>query len=157
VEYQKVAGKLLIDKGSVSQNYLKTCFIVGIQHITGVLNYIGTQINTQYDKITFCNFSIIETINDKLKTFVRLNTPNTGVSPTSYLNRVPGLLACSFMVKNQGFNTKRFRLHLNLFFFNPLFISNSGYYTKLHKPATEFHRAIQMICRYYKILVTSNL
>ena len=43
---------------------------------------MGNQINTLYDKITLRNFSIIETINDTLKTFVRLNTPGTGALPT---------------------------------------------------------------------------
>ncbi|MBE0649597.1 MAG: hypothetical protein IH595_02035 [Bacteroidales bacterium] len=39
-------------------------FIDGIQRITGIRNYIGNLINTLYDKITFCHFSITGTIND---------------------------------------------------------------------------------------------
>ena len=83
MEYQKVAGKLLTDKRSVSQNYLRTGFTDGIQRITVIRNSIGNQINNLYDKITLRNFSIIETMNDKLKTFVRLNIPGTVAVPTS--------------------------------------------------------------------------
>lgn len=42
-------------------------------------------------KFSLRNFSIIETIDDTLKTFVRLNTPGIGASPTSYQI---GSLAC---------------------------------------------------------------
>ncbi|MBE0650855.1 MAG: hypothetical protein IH595_08430 [Bacteroidales bacterium] len=45
-------------------------FVDGIQHITGLRDYMGNQINTLYVKITLRKFSIIETINNKLKTFV---------------------------------------------------------------------------------------
>ncbi|MBE0650653.1 MAG: hypothetical protein IH595_07405 [Bacteroidales bacterium] len=81
-------------------------FIDGIQRITGLRIYMGNQINTLYDKITLRKFSIIETINDKLKTFVRLNTPGTGALPTVLSNRVP--------------------VTAQLSFFNPLLISISG-------------------------------
>jgi len=66
-------------------------FFDGIQCITGILDYTGNQINTLYDNIRLRNFSIIETINEKLKTFVRLNSPGTGALPTSYQM---GSLAC---------------------------------------------------------------
>ena len=102
MEYKKVAGKLLADKRSDSQNYLKTCLLHGIQRITGIINYMGNQINTLYDNIRLRNFSIIETVNDKLKTFDRLNTSGTGTLSTILANRVSGLLACSLMAKKPG-------------------------------------------------------
>ena len=52
----------------------------------------------------------------------KINRPNgLGINP----------LSASFMEKTREFNTKLFQLPINSFFFNPLFISNSGYYIAL--------------------------
>jgi len=118
---------------------LENLFIDGIQCNTGIRNYVGNQINTLYDNITLRNFSIIETIKDTLKTFVRLNAPGTGALPTFYQM---GSLACwpAFLwQKNQVFNRKRFRLLLNSFFLNFLLISNSGY-KKIQKLKAKIQR-----------------
>lgn len=64
---KNVHGKLVGDKGYISQKLFEKLFVDGIQLITKVKKNMKNSLMSAYDKILLRKRAIIETINDELK------------------------------------------------------------------------------------------
>nr|WP_243456719.1 IS982 family transposase [Polaribacter batillariae] len=69
----KIYGKLYADKGYVGKDLMQLLFADGLHLITHIKNNMKNSLMTMSDKILLRKRSVIETVNDELKIFVKLN------------------------------------------------------------------------------------
>lgn len=69
---KNVKGKLVDDKGYMSQKLFERLFVDGIQLITKVRKNMKNSLMSDYDKILLRKRAIIETINDELKNICQI-------------------------------------------------------------------------------------
>ena len=97
----KIFGKLFADKGYIGQKLFEQLFIDGIHLITGLKRNMKNCIMSISDKILLRKRSIIETINDKLKNICQVEHSRYRWFGDFLTNLISGLLAYSFLPKNQ--------------------------------------------------------
>lgn len=68
---KNISVKLLADKGYISKELISILFINGIQLVTSIRKNMENQLMSITDKILLRKRSMIETINDSLKMFVK--------------------------------------------------------------------------------------
>ncbi len=73
---KKIIGSLYADKGYISKELTTLLFDQGLHLITGIKNNMKNVIMTMKDKILLRKRSVIETINDQLKTLLKQNIPD---------------------------------------------------------------------------------
>jgi len=91
--HERIFGKLIGDKGYISQTLFEQLFIDGIHLITKIRKNMKNCLMHIHDKILLRKRALIETVNDELKISVRSNTPDIAVlrilSPTSFQGLLP--------------------------------------------------------------------
>ena len=77
---EKIFGKLVANKGYISRSLFEELFVDDIHLITRIRKNMKNSLMHLRDKILLRKRSLIETVNDELKTIVQINTPATGAS-----------------------------------------------------------------------------
>ncbi len=95
----KVKGKLYGDKGYISAKLTQILFVDGVQLITGIRNKMKNCLLELKDKILLRKRSIIETINDELKTIFQVEHSRHRSFENFISNLISGLIAYSFFPK----------------------------------------------------------
>jgi hypothetical protein len=100
----KLWGKLIGDRGYISQALFEQLFAEGVQLITPIRKNMKNRLMPLWDKLLLRKRSIIETINDQLKNISQIaHTRHRSV--TNFLvNLVAGLLAYSHQPKKPSLN-----------------------------------------------------
>ncbi len=102
--HKKVFGKLVGDKGYISQTLFEQLFIDGIHLITKIRKNMKNSLMQIKDKILIRKRSLIETVNDELKNMCQVeHTRHRGFS-NFITNLLSGLIAYSFFPKKPSMN-----------------------------------------------------
>ncbi len=100
----KLWGKLIGDRGYISQVLFEELFAKGVQLITPIRKNMKNRLMPLWDKLLLRKRSIIETINDQLKNISQIaHTRHRGVA-NFLVNLVAGLLAYSHQPKKPSLN-----------------------------------------------------
>jgi hypothetical protein len=102
--HKKVFGKLVGDKGYISQTLFEQLFIDGIHLITKIRKNMKNSLMQIKDKILIRKRALIETVNDELKNMCQVeHTRHRGF--TNFItNLLSGLIAYSFFPKKPSLN-----------------------------------------------------
>lgn len=102
--HKKVFGKLVGDKGYISQTLFEQLFIDGIHLITKIRKNMKNSLMQIKDKILIRKRALIETVNDELKNMCQIeHTRHRGF--TNFItNLLSGLIAYSFFPKKPSLN-----------------------------------------------------
>ncbi len=102
-----IYGKLVGDKGYISQNLLNKLFIDGIQLITKLKNNMKGGLRPMYDRILLRKRAIIETINDELKNIAQIEHSRHRSFPNFIVNLIGGIAAYCLFPKKPMINLER--------------------------------------------------
>jgi len=102
--HKKVFGKLVGDKGYISQTLFEQLFIDGIHLVTKIRKNMKNSLMLIKDKIILRKRALIETVNDELKNMCQVeHTRHRGF--TNFItNLLSGLIAYSFFPKKPSLN-----------------------------------------------------
>ena len=101
---KKLWGKLIADKGYISQALFEQLFGQGVQLITPIRKNMHNQLMPMIDKLLLRKRSIIETINDQLKNISQI-AHTRHRSPSNFLvNLIAGLIAYTHQPKKPSLN-----------------------------------------------------
>jgi transposase len=101
---KKLWGKLIADKGYISQALFEHLFGQGVQLITPIRKNMHNRLMPLMDKLLLRKRSIIETINDQLKNISQI-AHTRHRSPTNFLvNLIAGLIAYTHQPKKPSLN-----------------------------------------------------
>ena len=101
---KKLFGKLIGDRGYISQSLFDKLFIDDIHMITKVKNNMKNSLMSLYDKILLRKRAIIETINDLLKNVCQIEHTRHRCVNNFVVNLVSGLIAYNLMPKKPELN-----------------------------------------------------
>ena len=109
IRYQavKLYGKLLADKGYVSQSLFETLFNDGIHIVTGLKSNMKNRLMSLYDRILLRKRSIIETINDELKNICDIEHSRHRSIHDFFMNLIAALGAYCFFDKKPSIRFER--------------------------------------------------
>ena len=94
-----VFGKLLADKGYISQKLTDILFVNDIHLLTSIRNNIKNSLMTMSDKIMLRKRSVIETVKDELKNICQIEHSRHRTFVMFVSNIVAGLTASAFFPK----------------------------------------------------------
>ena len=104
---QHLTGKLIGDKGYISQKLSESLADKGVQLITKVKKKMKNKFMTTVDKILLRKRAIIETINDQLKNISQLEHTRHRSVWNFMTNILSALIAYSLQPKKPSLNLKR--------------------------------------------------
>lgn len=96
---KKILGKLYADKGYISQRLTEVLFVDGISLITGIRNNMKNTLVSLADKILLRKRSVIETVNDELKTMCQIEHSRHRCPVNFLTNLLAAIAAYSFFPK----------------------------------------------------------
>lgn len=102
--HKKVFGKLVGDKGYISQNLFEQLFIDGIHLITKIRKNMKNSLMLIKDKIILRKRALIETVNDELKNMCQIEHTRHRSFNNFITNLLSGLIAYSFFPKKPSIN-----------------------------------------------------
>jgi Transposase DDE domain len=102
--HKKVFGKLVGDKGYISQNLFEQLFIDGIHLITKIRKNMKNSLMLIRDKIILRQRALIETVNDELKNMCQIEHTRHRSFNNFITNLLSGLIAYSFFPKKPSIN-----------------------------------------------------
>jgi transposase len=109
---KKLWGKLIADKGYISQALFEQLFGQGLQLITPIRKNMHNRLMPLMDKLLLRKRSIIETINDQLKNISQI-AHTRHRSPSNFLvNLIAGLIAYTHQPKKPSLNLAHTELAL---------------------------------------------
>ena len=118
-------GKLVGDRGYISQSLFQNLFINDIQLITKFKNNMKNALMTCADKILLRKRNVIESVNDELKNIATIEHSRHR-SVTNFLtNTLAAVAACQYFPKKTSLDLVP--EHTNQFLLFYFFISNSLY------------------------------
>jgi len=100
----KLWGKLIGDRGYISQALFEELFAEGVQLITPIRKNMKNRLMPLWDKLLLRKRSIIETINDQLKNISQIAHTRHRSVANFLVNLVAGLLAYSHQPKKPSLN-----------------------------------------------------
>lgn len=104
---RQIIGKLVGDKGYISQKLFEKLFIDGIQLITKLKNNMKGALMRVADKVLLRKRSIIETINDELKNIAQIEHSRHRAFNNFVVNLLSGIAAYCFFPKKPTINVER--------------------------------------------------
>ena len=104
---EKIKGKLYGDKGYISAKLTQLLFVDGVQLITGIRDKMKNCLMELKDKILLRKRSIIETINDELKSICQVEHSRHRSFENFISNLISGLIAYSFFPKKPAIRYER--------------------------------------------------
>ena len=102
-----IYGKLVGDKGYISQNLFKRLFVDGIQLITKLKNNMKGALMSVSDKLLLRKRAIIETVNDELKNIAQVEHSRHRFFDNFMVNLLGAIAAYCFFPKNPCINVQR--------------------------------------------------
>jgi hypothetical protein len=102
--HKKVFGKLVGDKGYISQSLFEQLFIDGIHLITKIRKNMKNSLMQIKDKIILRKRALIETVNDELKNMCQVEHTRHRSFDNFITNLLSGLIAYSFFPKKPSLN-----------------------------------------------------
>jgi Transposase DDE domain. len=102
--HKKVFGKLVGDKGYISQTLFEQLFIDGIHLITKIRKNMKNSLMHIKDKILLKKRALIETVNDELKNICQIEHTRHRSFDNFITNMLTGLIAYSFFPKKPSLN-----------------------------------------------------
>lgn len=102
--HKKVFGKLVCDKGYISQTLFEQLFIDGIHLITKIRKNMKNSLMHIKDKILLKKKALIETVNDELKNICQVEHTRHRSFDNFITNLLSGLIAYSFFPKKPSLN-----------------------------------------------------
>jgi len=102
--HKKVFGKLVGDKGYISQTLFEQLFIDGIHLITKIRKNMKNSLMHIKDKILLKKRALIETVNDELKNICQVEHTRHRSFDNFITNLLSGLIAYSFFPKKPSLN-----------------------------------------------------
>ena len=101
---EKVFGKLVADKGYISQSLFEALFVDDIHLITRIRKNMKNSLVHLYDKILLRKRSLIETVNDELKNIVQIEHTRHRSIGEFAANLMAAMAAYSFLPKKPSLN-----------------------------------------------------
>lgn len=108
---KKLFGKLIGDRGYISQALFDKLFIDGIHMITKIKKNMRNSLMSLYDKILLRKRAIIETVNDLLKNVCQIEHTRHRSVNNFVVNLISGLIAYNLMPKKPELNLEIIRKH----------------------------------------------
>lgn len=102
--HDRIFGKLIGDKGYISQTLFEQLFIDGIHLITKIRKNMKNCLMHIHDKILLKKRALIETVNDELKNICQIEHTRHRSFDNFITNLLSGLIAYSFFPKKPSFN-----------------------------------------------------
>lgn len=96
---EKIVGKLYADKGYISRKLTEVLFVDGISLVTGIKNNMRNTLLSLSDKILLRKRSVIETVNDELKTMCQVEHSRHRSTANFITNVLSAIAAYSFFPK----------------------------------------------------------
>lgn len=106
---KKLFGKLIGDRGYISQSLFDKLFIDDIHMITKIKKNMKNSLMSLYDKILLRKRAIIETVNDLLKNVCQIEHTRHRCVNNFVVNLVSGLIAYNLMPKKPELNLEIIR------------------------------------------------
>jgi len=114
---QSIFGKLLGDKGYISEKLTQLLFVDGIQLITSIRNNMKNSLMEMNDKILLRKRSIIETVNDELKNICQVEHSRHRSVVNFMTNLVTGIIAYNFLPKKPSLKYETLKTNQLAMFF----------------------------------------
>lgn len=102
--HDRIFGKLIADKGYISQNLFENLFIEGIHLITKIRKNMKNSLMHINDKILLKKRALIECVNDELKNICQIEHTRHRSVDNFLANLISGLIAYSFLPKKPSLN-----------------------------------------------------
>jgi len=106
---KKLFGKLIGDKGYISQSLFDLLFIDNIHIITKIKKNMKNSLMSLHDKILLRKRAIIETVNDLLKNVCQIEHTRHRAVNNFVVNLISGLIAYNLMPKKPELNIEIIR------------------------------------------------
>ena len=106
--HKRVLGKLIGDKGYISQSLFERLFIDGVHLITKIRKNMKNSLMHIYDKLLLRKRALIESVNDELKNMCQIEHTRHRSFENFINNLISGLIAYSFFPKKPSINTDFF-------------------------------------------------
>jgi hypothetical protein len=103
-----IFGKLFGDKGYISDKLHKLLFVDGIELITNIRNNMKNSLMLMSDKILLRKRSVIETVNDELKSICQVEHSRHRSVVNFMCNLVAGIIAYQFLPKKPAIRYETF-------------------------------------------------
>ena len=95
---RKLFGKLLADRGYISQNLFEELFVDDIHLVTRLKKNMKNSLMSLHDKILFRKRSLIETVSDELKNVCRIEHTRHRSVDNFATNLLAGLIAYNYLL-----------------------------------------------------------
>ena len=102
--HDKIFGKLVADKGYISQSLFESLFIDGIHLITKIRKNMKNSLMHISDKILLKKRALVESVNDELKNICQIEHTRHRSFDNFLANLISGLIAYSFLPKKPSLN-----------------------------------------------------
>jgi hypothetical protein len=102
-----IYGKLVGDKGYISQNLFERLFVDGIQLITKLKSNMKGALMSVSDRLLLRKRALIETINDKLKNIAQIEHSRHSSFDNFLVNLLSGIAAYCFFPKKPAINLQK--------------------------------------------------
>ena len=102
-----IYGKLVGDKGYISQNLFQRLFVDGIQLITKLKSNMKGALMSVSDRLLLRKRALIETINDELKNIAQIEHSRHRSFDNFLVNLLSGIAAYCFFPKKPAINFKK--------------------------------------------------
>ena len=102
-----IHGKLVGDKGYISQNLFERLFVDGIQLITKLKSNMKGALMSVSDRLLLRKRALIETINDELKNIAQIEHSRHRSFENFLVNLLSGIAAYCFFPKKPSINFKK--------------------------------------------------
>ena len=105
--HKRIFGKLFGDRGYILKDLFEQLFIDGVHLITRLKKGLKNALMLQHDKIMTRKRSLIETVNDQLKSVCQIEHTRHRCFSNFITNLLSALAAFSFFDKKPSINTPR--------------------------------------------------
>jgi len=102
--HDKIFGKLIADKGYISQSLFEQLFVDGIHMITKLKKNMKNSLMQIHDKILLRKRAIVESVYDELKNICQIEHTRHRSFENFISNLISGLIAYSFLPKKPTLN-----------------------------------------------------
>lgn len=102
--HDKIFGKLIADKGYISQSLFEQLFVDGIHMITKLKKNMKNSLMHIHDKILLRKRAIVESVYDELKNICQIEHTRHRSFENFLSNLISGLIAYSFLPKKPSLN-----------------------------------------------------
>lgn len=102
--HDKIFGKLIADKGYISQSLFEQLFVDGIHMITKIKKNMKNALMHIHDKILLRKRAIVESVYDELKNICQIEHTRHRSFENFLSNLISGLIAYSFLPKKPSLN-----------------------------------------------------